>query len=101
MPASGVATPMPSRLTSLPEWQALQHHAQVMRGRHLRDLFASDVRRGERLSAEAAGFLFDYSKQRIDDETLRLLLALADALDVHSRVEAMFRGERINTTEDR
>jgi len=72
-----------------------------MRTTHLRDLFASDPSRGERLSAEAAGLYFDFSKQRVSDETLSLLLSLAASCGVAERIDAMFRGDRINTTEDR
>ena len=68
---------------------------------HLRELFADDPARGERLNAEAAGWFLDYSKQRVTDETLALLVALAEDCGVPERIEAMFRGERINVTEDR
>ena len=88
-------------LTALPEWRALEEHAVALRTRHLRDLFAADPARGERMAHEAAGLYFDYSKQRVDDHALRLLLALADARGVAARRDAMFRGDRINTTEDR
>ena len=94
------ATPRPS-LTTLPQWQALKRHAEDLRQRQLRDLFADRPDRGERLTAEAAGLYLDYSKQLVTDETLRLLLDLADARGVRERRDAMFRGERINTTEDR
>ncbi|HET8541125.1 MAG TPA: glucose-6-phosphate isomerase [Anaeromyxobacter sp.] len=84
-----------------PAFQALAaHHAQV-KDLHLRDLFASDPRRGERLTLEAAGLFLDYSKNRVTDETLRLLVALAEESRVRERIDAMFRGERINVTEDR
>ena len=95
---AAAAPPLPSQL---PEWQALQRHCRAIGARHLRELFAADPHRGERLAAEGAGLYLDYSRQRIDDETLRLLLALARARGVPARIEAMFRGERINTTEDR
>ena len=88
-------------LTLLPQWQALQHHANQLETRHLRELFAAEARRGERLVAEAAGLYFDYSKQRVDDETLRLLRALAGARDLQGHIAAMFRGDRINATENR
>jgi glucose-6-phosphate isomerase len=91
----------PSPLTAKPQWQALLAHAKAHRTRHLRDLFAADPQRGERLSAEAAGLYLDYSKQRIDDETLRLLFDLAASVDLGNRIEAMFSGARINTTENR
>jgi glucose-6-phosphate isomerase len=90
-----------TRLPQRPEWQALvAHHADVAR-LHLRDLFATDPQRGERLTVEAAGVLLDYSKNRVTDETVQLLVALADAVGLRDRIDAMFRGERINTTEDR
>ena len=90
-----------SRLTTLPAWQALATHVEQMRDVHLRSLFADDPSRGERLSAEAAGLYLDFSKNRITDETVRLLVALAEACGLRGRIEAMFRGEKINTTEDR
>jgi glucose-6-phosphate isomerase len=88
-------------LTDLPEWRALAAHAQAMRSVHLRSLFASDDARGTRLVADAAGLYVDYSKHRVTDETLRLLLALAKARDVAGHVDAMMRGDRINVTENR
>jgi len=88
-------------LTSSPAWQALTAHHEQIRGQHLRELFASDPGRGERLCAEAAGWYLDYSKQRITDDTLRLLLALAEQCGVSERIAAMFRGDAINTTEHR
>ncbi|HEV2107269.1 MAG TPA: glucose-6-phosphate isomerase [Thermomicrobiales bacterium] len=88
-------------LTQLPEWKALEQHYQELRHRHLRDLFAEDPQRGERLVAEGAGLYLDYSKNCLTRETLQLLIALADARGVRRRTEAMFSGEKINTTEDR
>ena len=88
-------------LTLLPEWQALQQHCKQLETRHLRELFAADPQRGERLAAEAVGLYFDYAKQRVDDEALRLLRALATARDLKGRIAAMFRGDRINATEHR
>ena len=88
-------------LTECPEWRALQQHCKQIERRHLRDLFAQDTLRGERLVAQAAGLYFDYSKNRITDETIRLLLALAVASGVPERIHAMFRGDKINDTEDR
>jgi glucose-6-phosphate isomerase len=88
-------------LTALPAWQALAVHAEQLRGMHLRTLFAEDPSRAERFSADAAGLFLDYSKNRITDETVRLLIALADACGLRDRIDAMFRGDRINTTEDR
>jgi glucose-6-phosphate isomerase len=90
-----------SALTSLPPWQALQRHAGDVGTRHLRELFAADTDRGERLTAEGAGLYLDYSKQRVTDQTLRLLQDLAEARGVRERRDAMFRGDHINTTEDR
>jgi len=89
------------RLTARPEWKALQRHALTMRRRHLRELFAADADRGEDFALDAAGLYFDYAKQRVDAQTLKLLLRLADACGVRERCEAMFSGERINTSEDR
>jgi glucose-6-phosphate isomerase len=88
-------------LTATPAWQALKvHHAQV-ETLHLRELFADDPGRAERFSAEGAGLFLDYSKNRITDETLRLLLRLADERGVTKRRDAMFAGDKINTTERR
>jgi len=91
-------------VTSLPErksWQALKRHHQEIAGQHLRELFASDPGRGERLTAEAAGLYLDYSKNRVTDETMRLLVALAEESGVPEKRDAMFRGEHINVSEDR
>jgi len=88
-------------LTLTPSWQALAaHHAQV-KDVHLRTLFADDPGRAKRFSAEGAGLFLDYSKNRITDETLRLLLRLADERGVAKRRDAMFAGEKINVTEHR
>ena len=88
-------------LRERPAWAALGRHADEVRGLHLRDLFASDPTRGERLATEGAGIYLDYSKNRVTDDTLRLLLALARESGLAERTEAMFRGDRINTTENR
>jgi glucose-6-phosphate isomerase len=88
-------------LRSRASWKALEDHHSEAGGRHLRDLFAEDPGRGERLTAEGAGLLLDYSKNRITDETLGLLAALAEECGMPERREAMFRGERINVSEDR
>jgi glucose-6-phosphate isomerase len=88
-------------LTRRPAWQALLAHAQQLKDVHLRTLFAQDARRGERLTAEGAGLFLDYSKNRVTDETLGLLLALAEDAGVAARRDAMFRGEKINVTEQR
>lgn len=88
-------------LTAAPSWRALiTHHAQI-KDLHLRDLFADDPSRAERFSAEGAGLFLDYSKNRITDETLRLLLRLAEERGVMKRRDAMYAGEKINTTERR
>ncbi|MGY1424839.1 glucose-6-phosphate isomerase [Lysobacter sp. A289] len=92
-------TPVP--LTARPQWAALQQHLAQAQPRHLRDLFAQDPQRGERMAAEAAGLYLDYSKNRITDETLDLLLQLASACGVAERRDAMFGGEVINATERR
>ncbi|HSZ40950.1 MAG TPA: glucose-6-phosphate isomerase [Trebonia sp.] len=92
---------MAPSLTSRKAWQALERHYTEISGLHLRDLFAGDPGRGERLTAEAAGIYLDYSKNRITDETMRLLLALAEESGVPERRDAMFRGEHINVSEDR
>src|SRR5581483_2357185 len=82
-------------------WQALaQHHGEIA-GRHLRELFAADPARGERLTAEACGIYLDYSKNRVTDETMRLLVQLAEESGVAERRDAMFRGDHINVSEDR
>ncbi len=88
-------------LTERRAWKALAAHATATRNLTLRQLFADDSHRGERLVAEAAGIYLDYSKNRITDETLRLLVNLAEECDLAERIEAMFRGERINVTEQR
>src|SRR6185369_2886148 len=88
-------------LTRRPAWQALEAHYQQMKDVHLRTLFAQDAARGERLVAEGAGLTLDYSKNRVTDETLRLLLALAESAGVAARRDAMFRGDKINATEKR
>jgi len=88
-------------LSKRPAWKALETHAQQMRGKHLRELFAEDAGRGERMTAEAAGLFLDYSKNRITDETLKLLVALAEQSGVRAKIEAMFRGDKINITENR
>jgi glucose-6-phosphate isomerase len=84
-----------------PAWASLEKHYQKMKGVHLRELFAEDRERGERLAVEAAGIYLDYSKNRITDETLRLLLQLARESGLRDRVDAMFRGDKINVSENR
>jgi glucose-6-phosphate isomerase len=88
-------------LRELAAWQQLERHHADVRDAHLRDLFASDPERGTRLTAEGAGLLLDYSKHRVTDETLQLLRALAEERGLTDRIEAMFSGERINSTEGR
>src|SRR3954469_10604702 len=82
-------------------WQDLQAHFEKLRDLHLRDLFAQDPERGERLVAEGAGLYLDYSKNRVTDETIALLLQLAEQSQLPARIKAMFGGERINVSEDR
>src|SRR6266478_3203150 len=88
-------------LTARPAWKALEAHHEKLRDIHLRTLFAQDPKRGERLTAEAAGLYLDYSKNRITDETLDLLLQLAEESGLRARIDAMFGGEKINVTENR
>src|SRR5215469_1534624 len=87
--------------TSRPAWKALEAHYKKVRELHLRKLFADDPKRGERMTAEAVGIYLDYSKNRITDETLKLLLQLAEECRLRTRIEAMFSGEKINITENR
>ncbi len=82
-------------------WKSLQTHSEEIRGKHLRDLFAQDAGRGERLTVEAEGIFLDYSKNRVTDETLKLLISLAEESGLKARTEAMFTGEKINITENR
>jgi glucose-6-phosphate isomerase len=98
---SATATAVQTPLTSLPAWKALQSHYEAIRNRHLRELFQSDPGRGTRLTVDAEGIYFDYSKHRITDETLRLLLDLAEQSGLRERIDAMFSGEKINITEKR
>src|SRR5580658_8231152 len=88
-------------LTKRKAWEALQTHYEKVRGSHLRELFANDSKRGERMTAEAVGIFLDYSKNRITDETLRLLVQLAEESGLRSQIDAMFRGDKINFTEKR
>jgi glucose-6-phosphate isomerase len=94
-------TPESPPLTRRPAWQALEAHSRQVRGAHLRQLFAEGPGRGERLTAEAAGVFLDYSKNRVTGETLGLLVRLAEECGLRDRIEAMFRGDRINVTENR
>jgi glucose-6-phosphate isomerase len=88
-------------LTKRKAWKALQAHYEQLRGLHLRKLFADDPKRGERMTAEAVGIFLDYSKNRITDETVKLLIQLAEESGLRSQIDAMFRGEKINFTEKR
>ncbi len=88
-------------LTSLPAWKALQTHHSQIGAKHLRQLFADDPGRGERLTAEAEGVFLDYSKNRITNETLKLLVKLAEECKLRDRIDALFRGDKINVTEAR
>ena len=90
-----------STLTERPAWKALTAHFQQIRGIHLRQLFAEDPRRAERLALEAAGLYLDYSKHHVTDETVRLLVGLAAECGLGERIKAMFRGDKINVTEGR
>src|SRR5208283_5523984 len=89
------------QLTKLAAWQALETHYPKVRELHLRKLFADDPKRGEHMTTEAIGIYFDYSKHRITDETLGLLVQLAEVCGLRARIDAMFRGEKINVTEKR
>jgi glucose-6-phosphate isomerase len=88
-------------LTLLPAWTSLGKHSTEIKKVHLRELFAEDATRGERFTGEAAALFLDYSKNRVTETTLKLLLQLAEECDLRGRIEAMFRGERINITENR
>jgi len=96
-----VVDPLTSPLTERPAWKDLEAHSQMVSELHLRKLFAADPERGKRMTAEGAGIYLDYSKNRINDETIDLLLQLANESGLRPRIEAMFRGEKINRTENR
>src|SRR5260370_39210464 len=91
----------PTPLTQRPTWKVLEEHYQKIRDLHLRSLFAEDPSRGERFALEAASIYLDYSKNRVTDETLRLLMELARDSGLRERIDAMFPGEKINVTENR
>src|SRR4051794_17942683 len=91
----------PSALRHRPAYRALEAHHERIGDAHLRDLFAEDPERGRRLTAEAEGLFLDYSKNRVTDETLRMLVELAEQSGLRERIDAMFAGEHINVTEDR
>ena len=106
MPAARPAGPTPPNppagsLRQRPAWKALEQHYAQIAGRHLRDLFAEDLGRGERLTAEGPGLYLDYSKNRVTDETMDLLVELAEECGVPQRRDAMFAGDRINVSENR
>lgn len=88
-------------LTSRPAWRALKTHFEKMREKHLRELFSSDPGRADRMIVNATGLFLDYSKNRVTDETIRLLIDLAEECGLRSRIDAMFAGEKINITENR
>jgi glucose-6-phosphate isomerase len=88
-------------LTKRPAWKALTDHFQALGKRHLRQLFADDPKRGERLTVEAVGVFLDYSKNRVTDDTVKLLVQLANECGLKQRIDAMFRGDKINITENR
>ncbi|MFZ1608676.1 MAG: glucose-6-phosphate isomerase [Rhodoferax sp.] len=92
---------MTGSIVSLPAWQSLSDHYQTTGDTHLRELFAADAQRGGRYALESAGLYLDYSKNRIDDTTLKLLAGLAHECGLAERIQAMFRGDAINTTEKR
>jgi glucose-6-phosphate isomerase len=98
---ASVSTSGAADITESPEWAALSEHHRSMAGTHLRELFDADPDRGTRLTLEAEGLLLDYAKHRVTDETLRLLVALAERTGLRDRIDAMFGGEHINVTEDR
>jgi glucose-6-phosphate isomerase len=97
MPTATKTAPLVDRAA----WKALESHSKQIGEKHLRELFASDAGRGDRLTAEAAGIFLDYSKNRITDETLKLLVQLAEESGFREKIEAMFKGEKINITENR
>src|SRR6202789_726325 len=99
--SAGTQTATAPPLRKRPAWTLLEKHYQKLKSVHLRQLFADDRGRGERLAVEAAGVYLDYSKNRITDETLRLLLQLAGESKLRDRIDAMFRGDKINITENR
>jgi len=92
---------MATRIDQTPEWGTLERHRRELDGVHLRDLFAADQDRGERMTGEAGDLYLDWSKNLVTDETVRLLVALAERAGLRRRIDAMFAGERINVTEDR
>src|SRR5271168_5209779 len=98
---SAAKTKVITPLTKRKAWKALTTHYKKIAKVHLRTLFADDPKRGERLTLEAAGIFLDYSKHRVNDQTIKLLLQLADESRLRERIDAMFSGEKINITEKR
>ncbi|MEO6908630.1 MAG: glucose-6-phosphate isomerase, partial [Abditibacteriaceae bacterium] len=88
-------------LTERKAWKALTDHHKQIGDVHLRELFANDPKRGQRLTAEAAGLFLDYSKNRLNDDTLKLLIQLVEESGLRGKIDAMFGGEKINITENR
>src|SRR5436305_14206736 len=102
MNMEAIAEPLTNRsLTDRPAWKNLERHFQDVRELHLRQLFAADPERGKRMTAEAAGIYLDYSKNRITDQTIKLLFQLAEESGLRPRIDAMFRGAMLNNTENR
>src|SRR5947208_2513925 len=97
MPGFDELLPLPET----PAWRALSLHAEETKWQHLRQLFADDPTRAERFTLDSEGIVFDYSKQRVTSETMKLLLELADERMIRQKIDAMFTGEHINVTEDR
>jgi len=95
------AAPKILELTKRKAWKALHAHYEKIHGLHLRELFAKDPKRGERMTAEAAGIFLDYSKNRITNETIKILIQLAEESGLRWQIDAMFRGDKINFTENR
>src|SRR6185436_3132093 len=96
-----MTAPRTAPLSHRQTWAALATHCETLRQLHLRDLFADDPHRGERLTLEAVGIYLDYSKNLVNDETFRLLFRLAEECGLHTQIKAMFRGDKINITEGR
>src|SRR5271170_1252107 len=88
-------------LRNLPAWKALGAHHKAIENTHLSQLFAADAKRGERLAVEDVGIYLDYSKNRVTDETLKLLIQLAEQSGLRAKIDAMFAGEKINISENR
>ena len=101
-PSTPNTAPQPLEpLTSRNAWKFLQSHYDKVHALHLRQLFADDPKRGERMTAEAVGIFLDYSKNRVTDETIKLLIQLTEESGLRSQIDAMFRGDKINFTEKR